>query len=350
MPSVAMRCLASSNATGVADGTVPLILSRRNFKPGACRAEFVLTTGDTEDMRAAPYLYALSLPERTVRSLSALSGGLLREVSELALPPGIRQAALYRATAGVGLRFLIEQLGGVRDIYPRRDPLARKFVYRYATGTSIEMVGILTLFVSPVWVLAALGDATRAGKTLFSEIGDALKAEGLLDADAQFETMAQLLDGLERTSTHLALTVNMPPLDVAGLRREWEQFRENVAVLPQARLPTAADVERAWSNLRTVSQTVDRSVFSVSAAMGMSALSSVPAHLQWLSRSAAVAVRTTGMVVGAAFLEHYAVASKELVATGFAAYGAKHSRPYLVAVIRNFLPEQRSWTERLLSW
>jgi hypothetical protein len=37
------------------------------------------------------------------------------------------------------------------------------------------------------------------------------------------------------------------------------------------------------------------------------------------------------------------------VRTGFATYCDKHSRPYLVAAIRNFLPQKRSWTERLLS-
>jgi hypothetical protein len=300
-------------------------------------------------MKAAPYLYALSLPERTVRSLSALGGGLLREVSQLALPAQVRDAALYRATAGIGLRFLIEQLGDVYGVYPRHDPLSRKFVRRYAVGASIEMVGIVTIFLSPVWVLAALGDATRVSKTLFSEIGDALKAEGLLDPDARLETMAQLLDGLERTSTHLALTVNMPPLDVPGLRIEWERFLANLATLPPGRLPATADVERAWNNIQTVSKDLQRSVFSVSAAMGMSALSSVPAHLQWLSRSAAVAARTTGTIVGSAFLEHYASASKELRTAGLADYSARHSRPYVLAAIRHFLPEKKSWIEQRLS-
>jgi len=299
-------------------------------------------------MRAAPFLYVLSLPERTVRSLSAAGGGLLRGVSHLALPAQVREAALYRATAGIGLRFLIEQLGDVYNVYPRHDPLSRKFVRRYAVGGSIEIAAIATFFVSPVWVLAALGDVTRVGKTLFSQIGDALKAEGLLDRDAQFETMAQLLDGLERTSTHLALTVNMPPLDTPGLRREWEQFRENLASVPPGRLPSRADVERAWVNLQTVSRDLQRPVFSVSAAMGMSALSSVPSHLLWLSRSAAVAARTTGVVVGGAFLKHYAAAAKELTKTGFGAYWARHSRPYRLAVIRHFLPEKQSCTERLL--
>jgi hypothetical protein len=319
--------------------------NRRGSPVLACRMQ----SGDTQGMAADRVLYALSLPERSVRSLGALSGGLLRAVSHLALPAKVREGALYRATAGIGLRFLIEQLGDVRGIYPREDPLARKFVYRYAVGSSIETVAIVTFYLSPVWVLAALGDVTRVGKNLFSQIVDAIKVEGLLDPDAQFETMAQLLDGLERTSSHLALTVNMPPLDVAGLRREWEQFRENLSAFPAARLPNAKEVEGAWKNLQDSSRDLHQSVFSVSAAMGMSALSSVPSHVQRLSRSVVVATRTVGVVVGGAFLEHYARASKELAKTGFTTYCAKHSRPYLVAAIRNFLPENRSWTERLLS-
>lgn len=296
--------------------------------------------------RSLPYV--LSVPERTVRSLSALGGGLLLEASRLALPASVRDAALYRATAGVGLRFLIEQVGGVYGIYPRRDPLARRFVRRYAVGTSIELAGIATLYLSPVWVLAALGDATRVGKSLFSQVGDALKEEGLLDANARFETMEQLLDGIERTSTHLALSVNMPPLDVPGLRREWEQFRANLATFPRTRLPDGADVERAWNRLRTTSGKLNQPVFAVSAAMGMSAFSSVPSHLQWLSRSVLVGARTTGRVVGGVFLKHYAAASAEVTRTGLTAYCAAHSRPYLLAAIRNFLPEKKSSTEKLL--
>lgn len=136
---------------------------------------------------------------------------------------------------------------------------------------------------------------------------------------------------------------------MAGLRREWEQFRKNLATLPSARLPAAADVERAWNHLRSTAGKLRRSVFSVSAAMGMSALYDVPAHLQWLSRSVLVAARTTGAVVGGAFLEHYA-AAKDLKREGFAAYCAKHSRPYLVAAVRHLLPEKQSWLERILNF
>ena len=58
------------------------------------------------------YKYILSLPERAVRSLGALSGGLLREIGEVALPGAIRRTILYRTMVGVTLRFLIEQVAG----------------------------------------------------------------------------------------------------------------------------------------------------------------------------------------------------------------------------------------------
>jgi len=300
-------------------------------------------------MSAEAFLYAVSVPERVLRSVTALTAGALREVSKVALPVQVRRSALYRATAGVGLRFLIEHVGEVPGIYPKEDPLSRKFVMRYATGTSIELLSFSAFFLSPVWVLAALGDVTRIGAAHFSQIGDALKAEGLLDPDTKFETMTQLLDGLESTSTHLALTVNMPPLDVEGLRREWRQFRANVAKLPADQLPTASDVKRAWTGLRGASREQHQSIFRVSAAMGMSAITSIPEDLLWLSRSAAVATRTAGVLVGGVFLDHYAAASQEMKAKGFASYWARHTRPYLVAAVRNLLPQKQSTTERLLS-
>lgn len=55
------------------------------------------------------------------------------------------------------------------------------------------------------------------------------------------------------------------------------------------------------------------------------------------------------MVVGKVFLDHYTGASKEIRKTGFAEYCAVHSRPYLVAAVRNFLPEKQTWVERFFS-
>src|SRR5580658_9039324 len=164
------------------------------------------------------YKYILSLPERAVRSLGALSGGLLREIGEVALPGAIRRTILYRTMVGVTLRFLIEQVGEVEGIYPSESRLAENFILQRTASHSIELLGILAFRASPVWVLAALADLTGGGQKLLREIVGALKEEGLLEGDAHFETIDQVLTGFEQTSAHLALTLKVPPIDVAGLR------------------------------------------------------------------------------------------------------------------------------------
>jgi hypothetical protein len=292
--------------------------------------------------------YILSLPERVVRSLGALSGGLLREIGVVVVPASLRRTTLYRTMVEVTLRFLIEEVGQVEGIYPTEGHLARNFLLQRTASHGIELLGILSFHASPVWVLAALADVTGAGNTLIREISQALKDEGLLESDARFETMEQMLDGLEKTSSHLAQTLNLPPMDVAGLRREWHSLREQVQALPPKRVPSAERLERIWSELRRTAREQHRSVFTVSSLMAVSALAHVPGNLLWLSRAAHSAARRTGKVVGSAILDHYAQALAEISRTGFVAYWTREFRPYLRAAALQFIPAHETVTEKLL--
>ena len=82
------------------------------------------------------------------------------------------------------------------------------------------------------------------GRHLIPEIADALKAQGLLEQDAQFTSVEQMLDGLERTSSRLASTINTPPLDVAALREEWRAIREDARALQPAQPAVPRDHRR----------------------------------------------------------------------------------------------------------
>ncbi|MEO2199166.1 MAG: tyrosine-type recombinase/integrase [bacterium] len=62
--------------------------------------------------------YLMSLPERTVRSVTAASAGLLRELGDAALPAAVRRTSLYRNMVEGTLRFLIETVGEVKGAYP----------------------------------------------------------------------------------------------------------------------------------------------------------------------------------------------------------------------------------------
>ena len=295
-----------------------------------------------------PYQYILSLPERAIRSLGALSGGLLREIGSVALPPGIRRTTLYRTMVEVTLRFLIEEVGQVKGIYPYQDQLAQNFLLQRTASHGIELLGVLAFRASPVWVLAALADITGGGHKLIQEISEAMKEEGLLDRNTRFERVDQVLDGLEQTSSHLAQTLNLPPVDVAGLRREWETLKDGLHSIPPKSLPSMERLENIWSDLRRTASTQGRSVFTISSLMAVSTLAHVPANLLWLSRAAQLAVRRTGTVVGGALLEHYSQTLDEISHAGFLGYWTREFRPYLRAAAEQFTPKNVSLTERLL--
>ena len=215
------------------------------------------------------------------------------EIGEVALPVAIRRTTLYRTMVGVTLRFLIEQVGQMEGVFPSESRLAESFVMQKTASHGIELLGILAFRASPVWVLAALADVTGGGQKLLREIAEALKAEGLLDGDARFETMDQVLGGLEKTSAHLAQTLNMPPINVPGLRLEWETLKTDVRSIPPNRVPALERLEQTWDTMRASAQTQNRTVFALSSLMAISTLSHVPANLVWLSKAARSATRRT---------------------------------------------------------
>ena len=114
--------------------------------------------------------YLLSLPERLIRSTVGLGAGVAREVSEVALPDGIRRSQLYRNLVDATLHFLIEQVGGVEGVYPAGAALPDNFLARRTAGNAIEVLGIVAFRASPVWILAALADVCGMGRQLIPEL------------------------------------------------------------------------------------------------------------------------------------------------------------------------------------
>src|SRR5207253_768729 len=193
--------------------------------------------------------FLLSLPERGVRSVTAIAGGLVRELGELSIPQTIRRGQLYRNLVEATLRFLIEQVGQVKGVYPGGEKLSEDFLVRRAAGNGIELIGILTFRASPVWVLAALADASGAGRFLVREITSSLKAEGLLEQGAKFETVDEMLVVLEASAGRLAGTVNTPPLDVKSLRQEWKALRGDLPRIPPRQMPGKRALRDLWKEI-----------------------------------------------------------------------------------------------------
>lgn len=289
--------------------------------------------------------YVASLPERVLRTATGLAAGLVREVGEASLPGSLRRTRLYGNLVDSTLRFLIEQVGNLDGIYTQDGKLAEDFAMRRAAGNGIEMVGLLAFRASPVWVMAALADLSGAGRHMIREISASLAKEGLLDPTQKFETMDELLAGLERTSEKLADTINTPPLDVAGLREDWRTIRREAASMPA---PAVQSVERLWREMNEEAVAQKRSLLELSAVMTLGALRGAPQTVARLGRSSVVAAVRTTELLDETLLQHYRETLKEIHRKGFLAYWSEEFRPYLAAAARQFAPGKQSLTERLL--
>jgi hypothetical protein len=291
----------------------------------------------------------LSLPERVIRAALGLSAGLLREVGEVMLPQAVRRSRLYKNLVDVTLRYLIEQVGGAKGVYPVEQPQPDDFLARRGAGHAIELLGIVAFRVSPVWVFAALADLAGLGRRLIPEIAEALKAEGLLDEAAQVESVDQLLDGLEQTSSRLAQVVNVPPLDVAELRREWRAIRSQVRRSKVARLPSPLAITNQWAEIKAESTRQGRSVFATSSLMAIAAVRGLPGRARWLSMSTRVGARRAGRLLAADILDGYRQTLADLDRVGYVTYARRQLSPYLRACVDQFSRQRRTLTHRLLN-
>src|SRR3984893_9341503 len=255
--------------------------------------------------------YLLSLPERVIRSALGFSAGLLREIGEVALPRTVRRGQLYKSLVDTTLRYVIEQVGGAKGVYRTEVPQAQDFLARRGVGHAIELLGIAAFRISPVWVLAALADLSGLGRRLIPEIAEALKAEGLLHEGSQFESVDQLLDGLEKTSSRLAQALYVPPLNVAELRKEWQTIRGQARGANPLQLPSPTAIGKQWEQLKQESTRQGRSIFETSSVMAIAAVRALPNRARWLSASTRVGARRAGKLLAADVREGYSQKPKQ---------------------------------------
>jgi hypothetical protein len=292
--------------------------------------------------------YIVSLPERVVRSATALGAGIVREVGETTLPASIRRTQLYRSMVDLTLRFLIEDVGQVKGVFPVDGRLGEDFLLRRTAGNGIEAIGLLTFRASPVWIFAAIADLTGAGKLLIREIADALHKDGLIESTEGIDDVDTLLTRLERGSGRLAETFNTPPLDVATLREELRQIRREFTHIPEENIPKPEQVMERWRELAEEAKQQNRTVFQLSSLLAFSAVSQIPENLRWLGRSARLAAEKAGHVFAMPILNHYSETLRAIHSTGFLHYWIQEFRPYIRGALEQFSTEHDSLTQRLL--
>lgn len=276
---------------------------------------------------ATPYL--VSLPERLVRSLAALLGGTLHETFELVLPRLVRRSRLYEATARNLLRVTIELVGAVPARTPaehEHEPDPGRLAVRKGAGNVVELGSIAAFGFSPLWVLAAAADVTRGSRVYLDAFVAELVRVRALPEGSRPGSVDELLGALEGVSGTSARLIDIPPLEVAALRRSLADLRRDAATLPPPQ-----ELARVFDGLRLVARRERTSLLEVSVGVGLAFFNSA---------------RHVGRQH---LLDPYREDLRPVGAEGFGSYARRVSRPYAEAVARHFDTGLQTLTERGMS-
>src|ERR687889_1838542 len=219
------RCRVSSR--GSADGA-----SKSPCPARGCAGKQTMTSETDDSTGYRRYLargYLASLPERTARAGAAVTGGLVYETGEVLLPLAVRRSRFYQAVVGRLLRITIELVGGVEGVFPTEEMEARELLVRKTAGNVVEIGSFLAVGWSPVWLLAGGFDLVGGFKVYLRTLVTELQDAGVLTPDADVASFEELLTTLEGTSSVLADTVDVPPLNVPSVRTSWHELQQQVA-------------------------------------------------------------------------------------------------------------------------
>ena len=278
--------------------------------------------------------FLVSLPERFLRALGAVLGGAVHETAELVLPRLVRRSRFYEATAKNVLRLSIELVGGVEgasrtasasgdsgsDVVGTRELAVRK-----GAGNLVELGSIAAFGFSPLWLLAGASDLVRGSRVYLEELVGELKEAGVLADELEVASVDDLLGVLERGTGRTAALVDIPPVEVAALRRSLAELAAE-----RDALPSQAELAALFDGLRRAARNENRSLLEVSQGVGLAFLVSA----RDVSRDHVVAP----------YREDWQPLRRE----GFGAYAARVSAPYRHAVGEHFDPDRPTWTERAL--
>ena len=288
-------------------------------------------------------LYGLSLPERLLRSGVGLTAGAVKEVAGVLIPQSFQSAKSYEIAIENSLTFLTETVGGVAGSSAAADK-AGEHVARKAVGNFVDLAGLATFHVSPMWILAAVSDVAYGSSTYVREVAAELKAQGVIDDTSTIHQIDDVLDAIQRSSGSAASTFDTPPLSVEELRATLGQIRTELSEADLRKVFPENEVRRLWTEMQTTATQQNVGLLGVSSAMTMQMLDGV----KTVSTGALTGIRVAGGLFEKNVWSHYVDSLARIREEGFYETVAESYRPYVDAVWNNFAGERETWTEQIL--
>lgn len=289
-------------------------------------------------------LYGLSLPERAVRSSIGVAAGAARETAGLLIPQAFQSAKMYELVVTNSLDYITSTVGGVRTEQPE-NAAKDDFMARKAVGNFVDLAGITTLHVSPVWLLAIVSDVAYGTSSYVQELAEELKQQGLIDESSTIHHVDDVLHAIQNTSGDAASLFDTPPLSVEQLRETLDRTRESLTSVDYTSILPEPELRQFWNKMQEISTANNVSLLGVSGALAMNTLGS----LETVARGTLTGVKVAGGLLNQNVIGHYTASLQRIRDKGLFESLHETSEPYIEAVWNNFSADRATWTKDLLT-
>lgn len=293
--------------------------------------------------------YLLSLPERTLRSLAALTGGTTSLLTETLFPDALRGTTMYKIFLGDTQRFLVEQIAQVQREAGQASAAGPDgtqpddFMQRKMVGSALEAAGLLAMHLSPLWVFAIAADAAAGSNEFLQRLVVQLKRNNVLPPDAEITGLQDLLSAIQETSRRSAAAVDSPPLSREEIATLAEEMTDRYGRLFSSVGNLLPRFENLWKQMETLAR---RENISMERLGGILTVDMADWGRKGLGTVLA-AGQTGADLFGERILAGYERTLDQVAQEGVAGYLSRHMRPFLQAAMDAFSPTRQTWIE---SW
>lgn len=304
------------------------------------------TFGEAATALMRVFNYSASLPERTLRSATALAGGFVSETASWLIPSAFRNSKSYSIFVQQMLDFVVKDIGGVRrEIVADEPPQQQVDLARKTVGNLLDMTAFATFHMSPITVLAIFSDVAYGSKYYLQQLSLRLKEQGIIEAETTIDGATDLIEALERASGGAVDMFDQPPISIEGLKKTLAETQAAVRGIDPALLFPASEIDQLWRQMELAAKDQNASIWDVSATISMVALK----NIQAAGQGALVSLEIAGNMFGEHIISHYWDGLREIEREGLLPTLSTVSQPYIEAVWTNFAMDRKTWTEQLLS-
>ena len=301
------------------------------------------------------FLYGLSVPERTARSLSAVAAGLTTSVAARLIPSAFRSSTSYRVFVQDSLDLLAHDIGGIARPVDRSSPDKASgaidgakpdeaTIAQKAVGGLLDYAGGATLHLSPMTVLAVISDVAYGSNTYLKRLADELREQNIIDDDSAIHGVNDLIDAVARASNRSVNAVETPPLDLKGLQQTVDDVRAQLGRAELTDILPQSELVHLWEEMESVAEASKFGMWQVASTMAMHATGRVDR----IVRGGVTTMRVTGNLLDEHILDHYADSLTSIANQGVYATLRDETAPAIEAIWNNYNRDQSTWTEDLL--